>query len=195
MDDNLFDKLKSLFNKSQKIAPSRPTIHEEWKLEEFLVDIERRELDAVRSFCGQILDQYKFWKLGLSVKDQFYFMNNDKISAIAFDCKPKAFDHIQSMKFISVVGNKIKEMNYIIKLADVMTRSRDENIETIYKIYLKPSHRLQIEEKAKQLYGNLQIEYLLINNKPMRISLKASKYSDQNYAEALPFEQLLEMLS
>ena len=195
MDDNLFDKLKSLFNKSQKIAPSRPTIHEEWKLEEFLAELEKEELNKIQSFCGQILDQFKFWKLGLSVDDQFYFMNNDKISAIAFDCKPNDFDHLQSMKFISVVGHKIKEQNYIIKLVDVMTRSRDENIETIYKIYLKPSHRLQVEDKAKQLYGNLQIEYLLINNKPMRISIKASKYSDQNYADPLPFEQLLELLS
>ncbi|WP_051203234.1 hypothetical protein [Hugenholtzia roseola] len=63
-------------------------------------------------------------------------------------------------------------------------------VKTTEKHYLKPTFSGNFE-KMHQLYGNILIEYIKINDKPSFIRLLANRFSDRNYEKPLPFDDLL----
>ncbi|MEM8894735.1 MAG: hypothetical protein AAGC88_09165 [Bacteroidota bacterium] len=87
-----------------------------------------------------------------------------------------------------VLGLKYKQAN-----ADVMISDKGDFIETKEKYYFKPVSDTQ-SDKVEQHYGNILIEYIIINDRPSYIKVMASVYSDQLYAPPLDHDELVEYL-
>ena len=100
---------------------------------------------------------------------------------------PKTFQHL-----FDYFKDKVLDMQYRLVTADRRILDRDIYVETIEKYYLKPPLRSQKDEKTiDQQYGNIIIEYVLIDDKPSYIKLLASIYSDRLYQEALSYDDFI----
>jgi hypothetical protein len=63
------------------------------------------------------------------------------------------------------------------------------------KFYLKPPLRQPIQhDLISQLYGNILIEKIAVNNKPNYLKFLATFYSDRLYQEPNPFDELLDRI-
>jgi len=68
-------------------------------------------------------------------------------------------------------------------------------IETKEKYYLKPPLKgLDDGSLFNQMYGNISIENILIDERPSYMKLVASIYSDRLYTKAFPFNELIKKL-
>jgi hypothetical protein len=71
----------------------------------------------------------------------------------------------------------------------------NEQVKQTEKFYFKPPLQMPQEgEPITQLYGNISLEKVSINNTPSYIKLLAAIYSDRNYQDAKPFDELMDKL-
>jgi len=83
---------------------------------------------------------------------------------------------------------KVVPLGYKENIAERKMYDKATYVETVEKYYLKPDMPLGENGLFDQLYGNVLIELVLVNDKPSYIKLLVSLYSDRLYTEALPFE-------
>jgi hypothetical protein len=91
---------------------------------------------------------------------------------------------------------KEKTLDFGYKLAQKDRRiiDRETYEEVIEKWYLKPQAEPLEKNKFNQLYGNILIEYVMIDRKPSYIKFMANIYQDRMYSTALAFDELIEKL-
>jgi hypothetical protein len=71
----------------------------------------------------------------------------------------------------------------------------NEQVKETEKFYFKPPLQLPKEgELISQLYGNISLEKIRINQQPSYFKLLASVYSDRLYYDAKPFDELMDRL-
>jgi hypothetical protein len=71
----------------------------------------------------------------------------------------------------------------------------NEKVKETEKFYFKPPLQLPKEgELISQLYGNISLEKIRINQQPSYFKLLASVYSDRLYYDAKPFDDLMDRL-
>ncbi|MEY3565730.1 MAG: hypothetical protein RJA23_1900 [Bacteroidota bacterium] len=71
----------------------------------------------------------------------------------------------------------------------------NEQVKETEKFYFKPPLQLPKEgELISQLYGNISLEKIRINQQPSYFKLLASVYSDRLYYDAKPFDDLMDRL-
>jgi hypothetical protein len=71
----------------------------------------------------------------------------------------------------------------------------NEQVKETEKFYFKPPLQLPKEgELISQLYGNISLEKIRINQQPSYFKLLASVYSDRLYYDAQPFDDLMDRL-
>lgn len=145
-------------------------------------------------------------KLLQSIKNAYWKKRNDQIDdfqvhllqmpyanglAITYH---KNVPEMHFQHFFDLLKDKVLNLGYQQANADRRMFDRPNYVETIEKYYLKPPITAQIvaqNELLNQKYGNILIEYILIDDQPSYIKLVASVYSDRLYTVALPFDQLL----
>ena len=90
----------------------------------------------------------------------------------------------------------VKEMGYRLYVSDRRILNKEDYIETIEKHYLKPAIDADsdISQGINQLYGNILLEHVLINDSPSYIKVMANIYSDALYQNALDFEDFVARL-
>jgi hypothetical protein len=89
--------------------------------------------------------------------------------------------------------DKVLKMNYRLANSDRKIKEKDNYIETIEKHYLKPPLTAP-NQVSDQLYGNIMIEHISINDKPDYIKILANVYSDRNFLPARNFDEFIEKL-
>ncbi len=86
----------------------------------------------------------------------------------------------------------LQHLSYRKANGDIMVRERNNVVETIEKIYLKP---IATEElPVDQQFGNILIENFVIGTKPSYMKVTANYYTDRMYSAHRPFEELTEFL-
>lgn len=124
----------------------------------------------------------------------FHFIKQNGINGFAIDCfsydlSVKEWRHLQIFCL-----QKIKNLQYIMHVNKVNSKSQQKHLITTYKYYLKPSLKLMMDIPSEQLYGNISLELVLQNSKPFRFLLHANYYSDRNYKKEKTFKDLLAYL-
>jgi hypothetical protein len=71
----------------------------------------------------------------------------------------------------------------------------NDQVKVTQKFYFKPPIKLPTQnELISQLYGNIVIEKVSLNNQPNYLKFLATFYSDRLYQDPNPFDQLLDRL-
>ena len=85
-------------------------------------------------------------------------------------------------------ADQVKKLDYRLVMSRHTMQEKGDTVEKKEMHYLKPKY--SFEEPIDQKYGNVQIEYLEVDNEPTRIKFIANSYPDRKYTEALSFEVL-----
>lgn len=88
---------------------------------------------------------------------------------------------------------RVLNMGYFLSTSYKRLRDKNNYIEEIQKHFLKPKNE-SYEGILDQLYGNILIEYVIINNKSSYIKIMANIYSDSKFKKALEFDEFTERL-
>ena len=139
-----------------------------------------------------ILRSYQLKTAGLSNNPEVHILNGTSANGIAltFDSSLNRLDLPFLMEYLK---DFILLENYRLVNADRHIKVKSDQVETVEKYYLKPI--ILSSKPYNQLYGNLLIEFVNINNRPSYIKWLASCYHDSNYQPAIPFTELFEKLT
>jgi hypothetical protein len=103
---------------------------------------------------------------------------------------PKVFQY-----FFDFLKDRVLNMDYYLANADKKMIDKGDYVESVEKYYLKPNFDAQnTEQPFEQRYGNIAIDYILVNEQPSYIKLTASIYSDRLFTKAASFDELIVQL-
>ncbi len=193
--DNIFNKI---FSKNDKVGT--PAVHEVLKRSERDIKLFNRwkghaEQEAL---MREIIQAYYYKKSGIQSEIIVHLFNSAYANGFAITYLPrigeKNFQHL-----FDYFRDQVLTMNYRLAGSDRMIVDKKDFVETREKHYLKPPTQVEAMAKTKknrmdQLYGNISLEYVLINTQPSYIKVLASIYSDSLYKQALDFDDFAKHL-
>ena len=192
---SFFDKIShKLFPKDK---PPHADVHEVLKRPER--DQKAYERWKKQPECEALVQEvaraYYYKKTNISGTLDVHLLNTVYANGFAVSYAPhleiKTFQHL-----FDYFKERITTLDYRVVNADRRIKDKTTYVETIEKYYLKPPlHQGEITHGSiSQLYGNVAVEYVLINERPSYIKVQASVYSDRLYQDALHFDDFVEKL-
>ncbi len=136
--------------------------------------------------------EYK--KLGLSESNQRFSLFNSRQSNGFYVLCDGFLEEEESIFILEFLKDKMIELGYYMNHSSKDIYEQSGNIKTLISYYLKPKLS-GFNFPLEQGFGNIHLEFLMINNKPDYLKLMANVYSDRNYKESESFEALLEALA
>ncbi len=191
-----FDKIsRKLF--PQDKAVSRPDVHEVLKRPERdrLAYQDWQHQPECEALVREVAQAYYYKKTNISSELEVHLLNTAYANGFAVSYVPrlpaKEFQHL-----FEYFKDQVTRMGYRVVNADRRIKDKVTYVETIEKYYLKPPlHRGEIKAGSiDQLYGNVAVEHVLINDRPSYIKVQASIYSDRLYQDARHFDDFADRL-
>lgn len=188
---NVNNLLNKLFGKSDKKFSHKENFtqspEEEDRVRDWSVSAEGRMTMI------QILKSYQLQKSGIQDGAELYLLTSPYANgfAIPYDASvtEQSFRHL-----FFAFGLRMLDLGYYRVSLDRTLQEVVDHITTTEKQYFKPSVPFTTVQKTEQLYGNVSIEKLLINNKPSILKVLVTIYSDHQYHDARPFDQFMKEL-
>src|SRR5690606_30046529 len=91
-------------------------------------------------------------------------------------------------------GQRMLDLGYYRVSMDRKLQESTDFVKTTEKQFYKPIFATAVAQKMDQIFGNVSIEKVLINNKPSFLKVLVTVYSDHHYYDAQPFDQYIEKL-
>ncbi|MDN3668428.1 hypothetical protein QWY93_03685 [Echinicola jeungdonensis] len=186
------DILGRLFPKKQKGLEHRENFR--------LTEQERKEMlkwyysEEGQKLFSKIYQNYHLKKTGENTTPELYIYRSPYANGLAieydFTFSPETF----SCLFFAF-GQRIVDLGYERVSLDRIIRDQQGGVSIIEKQYFKPKMtRSRIGQTIKQLYGNVTIEKVTVNQEPKILKILATVYADRMYEDAMPFENFIEVL-
>jgi hypothetical protein len=155
---------------------------------------EWQESGEFRQALELINRNFQLKKAGVIEHPEVHILNSPYANgfAITFEAPftEKTFTHL-----FFAFGEQILGLGYVRVSLDRKTEEIGKDVKTTDKLYFKPPLRsVDLNNKIDQLYGNVSVEKVSINNSASYLKLLATVYSDHLYREAMPFDQFLKNL-
>lgn len=157
--------------------------------------IQWKESEERQDLLREIAKAYYYKKTNIQSPIEVHLFNTVYANgfAVTYPGKltPKIFQYL-----FEYFKDTILAMQYRLVTADRRILDRELYVETIEKYYLKPPmHTQQITAASiDQQYGNVVLEYILINDKPSYMKLLVNVYSDSLYKDALDYDEFMSRL-
>lgn len=191
-----FEKLvNKLF--SEKNPPGTAIVHEVLKRtkKETQQYESWKNTDAQNELLQAVAQAYYYKKTNIRASPEVHLFSTVYANGFAITYPPTVSVQVFKNLF-DYLKDKVVAMNYRLVTADRRIIDRENYVETIEKYYLKPPWEAQEAsfQEIDQQYGNIVIEYILIDGKPSYIKLLVSIYSDSLYKEALSYNEFMKKL-
>ncbi|MFD2202085.1 hypothetical protein [Shivajiella indica] len=146
------------------------------------------------SLLALVAKNYHFKKSGINSHPEVHILNSPYANgfAVSYDIPfdEKTFSHI-----FFAFGRRMLDLGYRRVSLDRKIEEINEDVKTTEKQYFKPPlSNAGFSQKIDQLFGNVSIEKVSINDKPSFIKVLVTVYSDHMYQKALNFDQFIEEL-
>ncbi|MFT6337367.1 MAG: hypothetical protein ACI86M_000026 [Saprospiraceae bacterium] len=195
----MLDFLKTFFSSQPKLPSKVPFLHEaidvkNYALSDLLLwqgqgNLERLTIIVERAFSDELIT-------GKSISATTSIMKSSHANGWIIHCGKYDFTDLDYKHFAYLLYKKVNGMGYTLNLAEIRSQERTPNIENITKYYLKPSLRNRFIAEgtnlANQLYGNITIEYKMVNDRPFEFKFTAHAYQDSKYLPPLDFSDLID---
>lgn len=147
-----------------------------------------------KNLFNLIYKNYHFKKSQINDAPQVHLLESPYANgfAVTYDhpLTPETFS-----KLFLAFSRRILDLGYQQVSLDRKIEEVNEQVKTTEKFYLKPPLQApQENQKISQLFGNVSIEKISINNQPSYLKLVVTVYSDRLYENAKPFDQLMDSL-
>ena len=150
-----------------------------------------RESDAAKDLISDILESYQSALIGVGKSPSIVLHQslNSNGFAVSYDerYEKNAFSFL-----LDYLAEKAKGLGYRSVLGKQTLKEKGKEVEKKEIRYLKP--KPAFVEPIEQLYGNIHIEVIYIDDEPYRLKLVANTYSDRKYTSPLGFEELVEKI-
>ena len=132
-------------------------------------------------------------KRGINCSANVHIFNSRSANAFSISCckyiDAKSFQH-----YFDYLKNTVLEQGYQLMHSEREIIDRVHYVETIDRHYLRFPELLIPGSKCDQLYGNIQIEHITIDDRPSYIKLMATYQMDSRYTEPISFDLLTRKL-
>jgi hypothetical protein len=191
---NFFDDLvKKMFPSQgkQPVAVKENFSLKEKELEDLAVWIETTE--ATQLFA-LVFRNYHYKRAQIKEQPELHVFSSDYANGFAVSYDTPLTSQTFSLLFLGL-SRRILGLGYAQVSLDRKLEEVNERVKTTEKFYFKPPLQLPVEgELISQLYGNIALEKITIDNEPSYIKLLATVYSDRLYYNAKPFDELMDRL-
>jgi len=168
------------------------------KIEDFpLTFSEMLEIEGliVKDLMFLILENYNNFLQKETIKRGYHFINQNGITACAIDLPQLKYNFDEWRKCQRYCSQKLTENGYVPYIKQTENKNIQGSLHNTIRYYLKPSYKNMASLPADQIYGNISLELVLVNDKLFRFILRANYYSDRNYQKEKPFTELLQLLA
>ncbi len=191
---NFFDDLYSnLFQSSEKL----PLNHKEnivFKPSELQEAKDWAQGVEGEAILAKISKNYSFKKLQLEEMPRVHILDSKYARGFAITYEEVFTPQTFSNLFLAF-AQRVLALGYQQVSLDRKLEEINDQVRSTEKFYFKPPLQLPVEhELISQLYGNVAVEKITLNNQPNYLKVLATFYSDRLYQDPLPFEELVTQL-
>jgi len=147
--------------------------------------------ELCEEYMNEIWQSYFWSKNGIDKNPQVSIFESSRSNGIAISYQPN-FNKYHFHYLFDYLADKVKKLDYKLVTSKFTMEERGDNVETREMHFLKPKNDLTTPRDQK--YGNVQIEFIRVNDEPTNIKLIANTYSDRAYQEPKNFEQLAQYI-
>jgi hypothetical protein len=191
---NFFDDLlKKVFSPSEK-SPMK--VKENFVLKEAdLVDLDSWiNSEEAERFFALVYKNFHFKRTQINGHPQVHIFESPYANGFAVTYE-EPFDLKSFSRLFLAFSRRVLALGYEQVSLDRKFEEINDQVKVTEKFYFKPPLQLPAEgELISQLYGNVALEKVSVNNKPSYIKLLATVYSDRLYQDAKPFDQLMDRI-
>lgn len=189
--------LEDLFNKVFKSSGSKGLSHKEnfqLSAEEISLITSWSKSDEGKLIFDLIYTNYHFKKAGISDSPQVHLFSTKYANGFAITYESPLTAALFSNFFLAL-AQRILALGYKqVSLDRKLEEKMDQVIET-EKFYFKPP--LQVPEEGElisQLFGNVALEKITVDNQPSYLKMLVTVYSDRLYQDAWSFEEMMDTI-
>jgi hypothetical protein len=150
--------------------------------------------DEARDLFGVISKNYHFKKSGIQSHPEIHILNSPYANGFAISFENPLTSKTFSQLFFAF-GLRMLDLGYHRVSLDRKMEEINEQVKTTEKQYFKPPlSSADFSQKIDQLYGNVSIEKVSIDDKPSFLKVLVTVYSDHLYQKAQPFDEFIDAL-
>ncbi|EKB49890.1 hypothetical protein [Cecembia lonarensis] len=145
-----------------------------------------------KSMLALVAKNYHFKKSGINNYPEVHILNSPYANgfAVSYD---SPFDEKTFSYLFFAFGKRILDLGYNQVSLDRKIEELKDFVKTTEKQYFKlPLSNVDFGQKIDQLFGNISVEKVSINDKPSFLKILVTVYSDHLYQEAKPFDQFID---
>ncbi|WP_339923239.1 hypothetical protein [uncultured Cyclobacterium sp.] len=141
-----------------------------------------------------IYDNYHFKRAGINKDPEVHYYHTSYANGFAVSYTPPLYRGTFTKLFFGL-GQKMLGMGYRMVSMDRKIDEVNDQVRTTEKLYFKPLVSVDdLSGKINQLFGNVSIEKISLDNKPNYLKVLVTLYSDRQYHEAKSFDQFMDKL-
>lgn len=146
------------------------------------------------SLLALVSKNYYFKKSGINASPEVHILNSPYANGFAVSYDSPLDEKTFSYLFFAF-GRRVLDLGYKQVSLDRKIEEINEDVRTTEKQYFKPPlSSADLSEKIDQLFGNVSIEKVSINDKPSFLKILVTVYSDRLYQDAKPFDQFIDFI-
>ncbi len=194
MGDFFDDLLKKIFPNREGDPPL--SIKENFSLKEKdFQDLEEwNKSEESKALLALVYKNYHYKRAQINDTPEVHVFSSVYANGFALSFGPPLDSNSFSLLFLGL-SRRIIALGYEQVSLDRKLEEVNEQVKETEKFYFKPPLQLPKEgELISQLYGNISLEKIRINQQPSYFKLLASVYSDRLYYDAKPFDGLMDRL-
>ena len=147
-----------------------------------------------KSLMNLIQKNYHFKTSGMNANPEVHILNSPYANgfAVSYD---STFDQKSFSQLFFAFGQRMLDLGYQKISLDRKIEEVNDIVRTTEKQYFKPPlSNVDLSKKIDQLYGNVSIEKISVDEQPSYLKVLVTIYSDHLYLKARPFEQFMDDL-
>ena len=194
---NVWDYFKNFFQEAEKSSGYNPVVHE-------LLERTPDEIQAFENWKGTLphrrlmdylADQYAMHLSAPESLDRaIVFLNTPSSKGFAIHFSLTEYSRSEALHFFDFLKERVLTLNYRSQMSDTRSWPEKDWVTTVEKHYLKPRQKWAEDKKIDQQFGNITIELTLRDDLPLKLTFRATHYSDRLYAEAQGFGALMQVI-
>lgn len=152
------------------------------------------ESERGEELFGLIYNNYHLKTVGVNKKPEVHILNSPYANGFAITFQePLSQEDFQHLFF--AFGNRLLDLGYRRVSLDRKLEELNDQVRVIEKLYYKPPFsNAPPEQPIDQLFGNVSIEKVALDNKPSFLKVLVTVYSDRLYLPAQPFHEFVERM-
>lgn len=141
---------------------------------------------------AQISKSYHFKTIRIEERPQIHILDSKYARGFAITYDDPLDEQTFSLLFLAF-AQRVLALGYRQVSLDRKMEEINEQVKITDKYYFKPPLKaLGKNELISQLFGNIAIEKITVNNQPNYLKVLATFYSDRLYQDPEPFDQFLD---